>query len=104
MQKVYEIPGRATKAGAVTKVERVVIFEGDIKVKKTRVSRSGSHWVYEVYTKPNSRGLIVVEDLTNSGKDQSYILVIENGRPVEKIYVSVEGATSVKLGQPRLKV
>jgi len=83
--RIYRIPGRRTGMGAITEVEKVIVLRGAIKVRRTEFSRSGNHWVEEIWASPDSEGLIFVRDISNSGKDYSYVIKISGGRVVEKV-------------------
>jgi len=83
--KIYEVEGRQTGMGAVTKIVEVVAERGVIKVRRARFSKSGNHWVEEVWATPDADGYFVVKNISDSGKDYSYVAVVCCGQVVKKI-------------------
>jgi len=80
LKKVYTIEGRRTMRGALTTFEIIKIEKGVIWTRKTAFSRSKLHWREELWVSEDAQGWVKVVDISNTGKDRSYILRIENGK------------------------
>jgi len=76
---IYRIHGRGTNMGAYTTIKVVSVERGVIEVKRVNYSKSGKHWVEELWVSEDAVGIVKVVDISNSGKNYSYFLKIENG-------------------------
>jgi len=84
-RKIKTIYARRTQMGAETRVVYVVAVRGDIRIRRHSFSKTGRHWIEEVWATPDTYGSVWVLDRSNSGKDNSYEIVIMDGKVVAEI-------------------
>jgi len=88
---------RWTRFGAQTYVQRVKVKKGRVRVVRRNFSKSGTHWEEWVYFSKDFTGEVWVVDITNSGKNQSYKLIFEDGALVRREPLFWEQIEDVRL-------
>jgi len=78
--RIGKIYGRNTKMGGTCYVKYKHIEVGDIRIRRANLSKSGTHWDEEIWATPDATGTLFVLDISNSGKNQSYKILIRNGQ------------------------
>lgn len=76
--KIIKESGRNTGAGAFSSA-KVFDGRGEELCPQTETSKSGNHWEDSFSLEESSTYLVVVEDFSNSGKDNSYTRVEGSG-------------------------
>jgi len=78
------VSGRSTDQGAYTTIKHILRLKGETVKKIPWRSRSGRHWYETLCISSDFTGFVFIVDITNSGRDNSYIIRFENGKAVEE--------------------
>jgi len=68
---------------SVRRVQHVCVWRGRIEVE--RQYYSDNWWAETIYATPDAYGVVLVLDISATGEDNSYLILVEDGRVVKKV-------------------